>query len=137
MRCTDRIYPDTCILIKAWRATKADEQSKAIDVILNCQGVYSHILRIEAIFKAVVHQNHEEVGFYEAFFDLSEKVAMDDSLLKEAEAVACTHDIACIDAIHVAAATKGRAVLVTDEGRKKPLHRTDGVAYLADIDEVE
>lgn len=88
--------------------------------------IASPFLRLEVMPKAVYHRNTSEVDFYQAYFDNVRVWVNDvDSIVRLATEESERCGINAMDALHVAAAHLAEAnVLVTIEGREKPIYRT-------------
>lgn len=125
-----RTFVDAGLLIAAARG-KDDVAGHAMGVLddPDREFVSSDFVRLEVVPKPAFHKQHEELSFYEAFFAaVVEMVHSSHGLVASAEAEACRWGLSAIDALHVIAASEGRAdELVTTEGRGKPLLRTTSV----------
>jgi len=104
-RMSKRTYVDTCVLIAAFRA-KGELGRRAIEILDDPDRtlVVSDAVRLEVFPKPRFHRIQEEVDFYEAVFEQSEKQPWNLETLKRAHTLAEAHGIAAMDAIHVATA---------------------------------
>jgi hypothetical protein len=125
-----RTYIDTCLLIAAFRG-EGELGRRALSVLDDPERtlVVSDAVRLEALPKARHHKQHEEVQFYEEVFSQAENIAWDNAALQQALVIAERHDVAAMDAIHVAhAAMSGVAEFISAEKPTKPMFRVRAIA---------
>jgi len=85
--------------------------------------VASEYLRLEVMPVASYFNKSKEVAFYETFF-ASVTVWVDPTdIIKSAYTLACQHGLGALDALHVTAAERAGAELVSAEKPTKPLYR--------------
>ncbi len=90
--------------------------------------VTSEFVRLEVVPKPRFHGFDDQVDFYEEFFSNARRVPVSKQLLEAALREACQFGLSACDAIHVAAARRGKCVeFVTTEKPSKPLFRVSGI----------
>jgi predicted nucleic acid-binding protein len=125
-----RTYIDTCLLIAAFKG-EGELGRRALSVLDDPDRmlVVSDAVRLEAMPMARYHKQQEEVEFYEEVFGQAENIAWDNTALQQALAIAESHGVAAMDAIHVAhAAVAGVAEFITAERPTKPMFRVKAIA---------
>ena len=123
-------FVDAGILILGARG-QGELSARALAVLCDPRRSFiaSPFLRLEVIPKPSYFQRADEVSFYEAFFAavsiwIPASVALVDRALREAG----TYGLACVDALHVAAALEAHAdELITAERPTSPLLRVAGL----------
>jgi predicted nucleic acid-binding protein len=92
--------------------------------------VTNDLVRLEVLPKPSFHGNHDQVEFYEEFFANARAVPISKRLLEEALREGCQFGLSACDAVHVAAARRGRcAEFVTTERASKPIFRVPGLRF--------
>ncbi len=125
-----RTYIDTCLLIAAFRG-EDDIGRKALAVLDDPDRilVVSDAVRLEVLPKPRYHCQQEEVEFYEAVFADAQNLGWNANALRQAQALAETHGIDAMDAIHVAhALAAGVDEFVSAEKPTKPMFRVRSIA---------
>lgn len=125
-----RTYIDTCLLIAAFKG-EGELGRRALSVLDDPERslVVSDAVRLEAMPKARYFKQQEEINFYEAVFSQAENIAWDNAALHHALAIAESHGVAAMDAIHVAhAAAAGVAEFISAEKPTKPMFRVQAIA---------
>lgn len=120
-----RTYVDTSVLIAAFKG-KGELGRRARDVLDDPKRslVVSDAVRLETLPKARYQERQEELKFLKAVFDQAECLAWSHSALQQAQDIAENHDIAAMDAIHVAHAIEaGVDEFVSAEKPTKPMFR--------------
>jgi predicted nucleic acid-binding protein len=125
-----RTFLDSGVLIAAARGSEPATR-RAFEILDDGRRsfVSSPFVRLEVLPKAIFHQRHAEVAFYEAYFEaVVDWVPPDQELLKEASRLAALFGLSAIDALHVAAATvAGADELITSEKAGRPIHRVSSL----------
>ncbi len=86
--------------------------------------VTSDFVRLEVVPKPSYHGFKDQVEFYEAFFSTAHRVPVSKKLLEDALREGRRFGLSACDAIHVAAARRGKCdQFVTTEKPSKPLFR--------------
>jgi len=94
--------------------------------------VTSDFVRLEVVPKPSYHGFQDQVDFYEEFFSNVRRIAVSKKLLEEALREACQFGLSAFDAIHVAAARRGKCVeFLTTEKPSKPLFRVSGLRMIS------
>jgi predicted nucleic acid-binding protein len=83
----------------------------------------SEFLKLEVMPIPTYFKRGRELRFYEAFFASVSIWADSTKLLADANAIACKHGIAAMDALHLAAAQQVGAEFVSAERPTKPIYR--------------
>lgn len=126
-----RTFLDAGVLIAAARGS-GPSYLKAMEILDDGERsfVSSLFVRLEILPKALFHQRHAEVAFYESYFEEVDLwVDPDRALLEEAGRVATRFGLAALDALHVTSAlVAGADELVTTEGSTRPIHRVAGLS---------
>ncbi len=93
-------------------------------------------MRLETWPKAAYRSNSDELSFLESVFAaIDEWVAVDDTLIEDAIEIGRRYDIVNLDALHAAAAIRGRADrFVTTEKPGKPLYRLAEIQVVYPLD---
>ncbi|HRY15399.1 MAG: type II toxin-antitoxin system VapC family toxin [Candidatus Competibacteraceae bacterium] len=129
-----RTYVDSNVIISAFQS-KTASAILALSVLddLKREFITSAFVRLETLPKPRVHGFLEEVRFIENFFDRCvDQITVDDLLVEHAESLATTYDLSPLDALHVAAAIRGRAhELVTLEKATKPMCRVKELSVIS------
>ena len=125
------VFVDSGVLIAAARGS--DEVSNSAMEVLDdpdAEFASSLFVKLEVLPKPLYFKKHNEVSFYEAFFNAVTGWANpNEQLVQDAFEEAVSVGLNGMDAIHVVAAEDTNAtVLVTTEGPTKPIHRTNRVA---------
>jgi hypothetical protein len=122
------------VLISAFRVV-GDVSQRALAALAdsNRDFVSSDFVRLEVLPKPICYGRTFERGFYEAFFLRAKRVVpATRSLVAEADVEAERWGLSAIDALHVAAAKRGRcAELLTTELPTKPLFRVTGLRIIS------
>lgn len=127
---TKRTYIDTCLLIAAFKG-EGELARRAFSVLDDPQRtlVVSNAVRLEALPKARYYKREKEVEFFEAVFSQAENIAWSEQAMQDAHAIAESHGIAAMDAIHVAhALAAGVDEFVSAEKPTKPMFRVPVLA---------
>ncbi len=122
-----RTFLDTCVLIAAHRGKPALREPSLAIVNEHARFfIASPFLYLEAMPKAIYHQNKLESEFYKAYFDKVLIWINDvESIVRIARNESEKCGLGAMDALHVAAAYMAEAeVLYTLERSEKPIHRT-------------
>jgi predicted nucleic acid-binding protein len=126
-------FVDAGILILAARGS-ADLSARALAVLGDPRRTFvaSPFLKLEVLPKPSYFQRADEVSFYETFFGaVSLWIPASVELVEHAMRVASAYGLACVDALHVAAALDAHAdELVTAERPTSPLFRVVGLTML-------
>lgn len=120
-----RTYLDSGVLLAAF-AAQGDVGIKAMEVLddPDRQLVVSDAVKLETLPKPIYQKRTEEVEFYSLVFAQSECLPWSLDTLQKARRVAELHDLAAMDAIHVATALDaGVDEFVTAEKPTKPMFR--------------
>jgi predicted nucleic acid-binding protein len=127
-------YIDSGVLIAAARGTN-EIAYLALPFLAdpNREYVTSDYVRLEVLPKAVFHGRHEEVEFYNVFFQFnSRSVPTSAALLEYALDEACSTGIQGLDAVHIACAVfAGAEEFITSEKHTTPIHRTQKVRMIS------
>ena len=133
-----RTYVDTGVLLAAFRGTHSlSEKALAILDDEEREFVISGFLKLEALPKPTFYRRRDEIEFMEIFCRAAaSEVDVSAQLVADAIRLAGAHDIAPMDALHVAAALRGGAFeFVTTEKSNKPLFRVNGIKIITIADE--
>lgn len=125
-----RTYIDTCLLIAAFKG-EGELGRRALVVLDDPERslMVSDAVRLEAVPMARFHKQQAELELYEAVFSQAENIAWDSAALQHALAIAESHGVAAMDAIHVAhAAVAGVAEFISAEKPTKPMFRVKSPA---------
>lgn len=133
-----RTYVDTGVLLAAFQGTHPLSE-KALGIIddEDREFIISDFLKLETLPKPTFHKKKDEVEFMETFFGGAvSEVDASKQLTTKAIGLAGTHDIAPVDALHVAAAISGGASeFVTTEKPNKPMFRVNGIKVTSIADQ--
>jgi predicted nucleic acid-binding protein len=95
----------------------------------------SDLVRLEVLPKPTFHGYADQVEFYEEFFASARPMPISKRLLQDALREACQFGLSACDAVHVAAARRGKcAEFVTTERPSKPLFRVSGIKMTSLLD---
>ena len=126
-------FADGGVLIAAARGK--DEISDRANAILadqNREFVATVFLELEVLPKPKTTGHHDELEYYETFFDGVHLWARDlDAITKTARQEALAHGLTALDALHVAAAGLLGAELITTKTRDRAIHRTELVRVVS------
>ena len=121
------VFIDAGVLIAAARG-RGEFAQRAMQALDDPDAKFasSPFVKLEVLPKSVYHKKHEEVAFYETFFDaVSVWADPNATLIQGALDEAMLSGLSAMDALHVvAASTLGADELVTLERLDKPIHRT-------------
>lgn len=121
-----RTYLDSGVLIAAWQG-KDEVFVKAMAILDDPNRVFviSDFLRLETLPKPRFLQRLDEVAFMEAVFARAvQTVVPSSALTTNAIQMACTYDLAPLDALHISAALEAQVdEFVTAEKTTKPMFR--------------
>lgn len=124
-------FVDAGVLIVGARGN-TDLSARALAVLGDPRRTFvsSPFVKLEVLPKPSYFRRAAEVSFYETFFEaVSVWVPASAELVERAQRVASTYGLACVDALHVAAALEAHAdELVTAERPTSPLFRVVGMA---------
>ncbi|HET9644821.1 MAG TPA: PIN domain-containing protein [Burkholderiaceae bacterium] len=124
-----RTYVDTCLLMAAFKG-EGELGMRALSVLDDPARtlVVSDAVRLEAVPKARYHKQLEEAAFYEAVFSRAENMAWDCTALQKAHAIAESHGVAAMDAIHIVNAVAASAdEFISAEKPTKPMFRVPAI----------
>lgn len=129
-----RTYVDANILITAFRGN--DVGMEAAIEVLDDPGrlfVSSAFLRLETLRKPLFYHRPDQVSFMESFFSgVEEWINADDTLVQQALSLAAKHDLGAMDALHIAAASIGKAdEFITLEKANRPICRVTEVKVVS------
>ena len=94
--------------------------------------VTSDLVRLEVVPKPSYHGFQDQVDFYEVFFASVRRIPVSKKLLEEAFQEACRLGLSACDAIHVAAARRGKCdEFLTTEKPYKPLFRVTDIGMIS------
>jgi predicted nucleic acid-binding protein len=128
-----RTFVDAGVLIAA-ACGVPDIADSALRLLDEPQRVFvtSELVRLEILPKPSYHGFQDQVAFYEEFFANVRRIAVSKQLLDEALQAACQYGLSACDAIHVAAARRGKCVeFLTSEKPSKPLFRVPGIRMIS------
>lgn len=120
-----RTYLDSGVLLAAF-AGQGDVGIKALEVLDDPerQLVVSDAVKLETLPKPIYQNRAKEVEFYNLVFSESECLPWSLRALQKAREIAELHDIAAMDAIHIATALDAAVdEFVTAEKSTKPMFR--------------
>jgi predicted nucleic acid-binding protein len=129
-----RTFVDSGVLIAAFQALgEVSQRALAVLADPDRDFVSSDFVRLEVLPKPVCYGRVRECQFYEAFFrSVKRTVSASRTLVAEAEAQAKLWGLSAIDALHVAAAARGRCTeFITIEVPTKPLFRVTGLKIVS------
>lgn len=116
-------YVDADILIAAAKGTEAFSAT-ALEVLDDPERsfVCSDYVKLEVLPNATYFERTAIVAFYEVFFETVERwVPSSPELSARALALACRYGLGAVDALHVAAAERADAELMTAERPTRPM----------------
>jgi predicted nucleic acid-binding protein len=94
--------------------------------------VTSEFVRLEVVPKPSYHGFKDQVEFYEAFFSSAHRTPVSKKLLEEALRGGRRFGLSACDAIHVAAARRGKCdEFITTEKPSKPLFRVSDLMVIS------
>ena len=118
-----KTFVDTSLLIAVARGER-DVSEKALDIIDDSERefVSSVYVQLETLPIPTRHGYEDQVKVYEEIFDnVSQWVPSSPELSQRAFELGCEYGLGAVDALHVAAAEKAEAELVTAENPTKPM----------------
>lgn len=128
-----RTFVDSGVLIAAFKgAGRLGEAALSILEDANRDFISSDFVRLEVLPKPICYGRQDEFDFYETFFaSVRRMIHSSRKLVQEAQAEAEFVGLSAVDALHVAAAKRGRCdELVTTERPEKPLFRVSDLAII-------
>jgi predicted nucleic acid-binding protein len=128
-----RTYLDANVLIAAWNG---DEESRAwARAVLDDperQLLASDLVRLEVLPKPEFGRRPVEVAFMQAILSTAEHIPVTAAIIRDAIGLATRHDLAPMDALHLAVAAAGAAdEVVTFERPEKPMCRQTEVPVIS------
>ncbi|WP_295385546.1 PIN domain-containing protein [uncultured Thiodictyon sp.] len=128
-----RTYLDANVLIAAWNG---DDESRAwARAVLDDPERHfltSDFVRLEVLPKPGYCRRPVEVAFMQAILSIAEDVPVTGAVAQHALVLAARHDIAPLDALHLAAAAAGAAdEVVTFERPEKPMCRQTEISVIS------
>ncbi|MBI3461835.1 MAG: PIN domain-containing protein [Planctomycetes bacterium] len=129
-----RTFVDSGVLLYAARGNE-QLAGRALQVLDDPDRTHvtSEFVRLEVLPKPLFHRQAAEAEFYLKFFENADRlIRATSALVAEAQAEAERSGLSAIDALHVAAARRGRCdELVTTETTTKPLFRVTGIRIVS------
>lgn len=128
-----RTYLDANVLIAAWNG---DDESRAwARAVLDDpqrQLLVSDLVHLEVLPKPEFCRRTVEVAFMRAILSTAEQIPVTAANIRDALALAGRHDLAPLDALHLAVAAAGAAdEVVTFERPEKPMCRQTEVPVIS------